>query len=41
VMHEGQLTAARPRQDWTLATLGLAMAGSDAHSATAHEGLTT
>ncbi len=28
VMHEGHLTEARPRQDWTLATLGLAMAGS-------------
>ena len=29
VMHEGRLTAARPRSAWTLATLGLAMAGSD------------
>jgi simple sugar transport system ATP-binding protein len=28
VMHQGKLTETRPRQDWTLATLGLAMAGS-------------
>ncbi|CAG2131979.1 Xylose import ATP-binding protein XylG [Cupriavidus numazuensis] len=30
VMHRGRLTEARPAQAWTLATLGLAMAGSDA-----------
>ncbi|MGH6646658.1 ABC transporter ATP-binding protein [Aquabacterium sp.] len=29
VMHEGHLTEARPRPSWTLAKLGLAMAGSD------------
>jgi general nucleoside transport system ATP-binding protein len=28
VIHHGRLTPARPRQDWTLAALGLAMAGS-------------
>ena len=32
VMHHGQLTAARPAAQWTLAAIGLAMAG------TAHEG---
>lgn len=41
VMHEGQLTTARPRQDWTLASLGLAMAGSEATSTTVSERLTT
>ena len=41
VMHEGRLTTARPRQDWTLATLGLAMAGSDVASTHAPEGLGT
>jgi len=29
VMHDGHLTEARPRSSWSLATLGLAMAGSD------------
>ena len=29
VMHEGRLSAARPRADWTLASIGLAMAGSE------------
>lgn len=39
VMHEGHLTPARPRGDWTLASLGLAMAGSDAeHGATLDAG---
>ncbi|WP_011300113.1 ABC transporter ATP-binding protein [Cupriavidus necator] len=33
VMHRGRLTEARPAQAWTLATLGLAMAGSDAATA--------
>lgn len=41
VMHEGRLTAARPRPDWTLASLGLAMAGSEADSSTVPERLTT
>lgn len=39
VMHEGQLTDARPRDDWTLATLGLAMAGSDLAATPDLEGL--
>ena len=30
VMHHGRLTAPRPTADWTLAAIGLAMAGSDA-----------
>jgi simple sugar transport system ATP-binding protein len=30
VMHQGHLTPARPRAAWTLASLGLAMAGSQA-----------
>jgi len=30
VMHQGRLTPALPRGDWTLPTLGLAMAGSAA-----------
>lgn len=29
VMHEGRLSAARPRADWTLGSIGLAMAGSE------------
>lgn len=33
VMHAGQLTPARPTTSWTLATLGLAMAGADASHA--------
>jgi simple sugar transport system ATP-binding protein len=33
VMHEGRLTAARPVADWTLAEIGLAMAGASAHAA--------
>ena len=32
VMHQGHLTPARPRAAWTLASLGLAMAGSKAPS---------
>jgi simple sugar transport system ATP-binding protein len=28
VMHQGRLTAARPRAEWTLAAIGLAMAGT-------------
>ncbi len=31
VMHEGQLTDARPAQDWTLAAIGLAMTGGTAN----------
>ena len=30
VMHEGHLSAARPRADWSLASIGLAMTGSEA-----------
>ena len=30
VMHHGRLTEARPAADWTLAAIGLAMAGSAA-----------
>ena len=30
VMHHGQLTDARPTADWTLASIGLAMAGERA-----------
>jgi general nucleoside transport system ATP-binding protein len=33
VMHRGKLTPLRPRADWTLAALGLAMAGSGAEGA--------
>jgi simple sugar transport system ATP-binding protein len=33
VMHAGKLTAARPASAWTLAALGLAMAGEDARDA--------
>lgn len=33
VMHEGRLTEASPRHDWSLATLGLAMAGSEEKAA--------
>jgi simple sugar transport system ATP-binding protein len=32
VMHQGRLSAARPRADWTLTDIGLAMAG-DAEAA--------
>ncbi len=31
VIHDGRLTQARPTADWTLATLGLAMAGAAPH----------
>ena len=34
VMHHGRLTPPRPTADWTLAAIGLAMAGSDATSPT-------
>ena len=34
VMHRGRLTPARPAADWTLASIGLAMAGQ--HEAIAH-----
>ena len=30
VMHQGRLSTARPVADWTLAQIGLAMAGADA-----------
>ncbi|WP_349741477.1 ABC transporter ATP-binding protein [Roseateles cavernae] len=36
VMHEGRLGVAKPRADWTLARIGLEMAGSPAGEATAH-----
>ncbi len=36
VMHHGQLTEARPAADWTLATIGLAMAGGADAARTAH-----
>ncbi|MFT3818765.1 MAG: ABC transporter ATP-binding protein [Rubrivivax sp.] len=35
VMHQGRLTPARPRADWTLAAIGLAMAGTQAAPETA------
>jgi simple sugar transport system ATP-binding protein len=35
VLHRGRLGPARPVADWTLATLGLAMTGSDADAARA------
>ena len=36
VIHDGRLSAARPAADWTLAEIGLAMAGSNAGSGAAH-----
>jgi len=33
VLHQGRLSAARPAGDWTLADIGLAMAGSEAEHA--------
>ncbi len=36
VMHQGRLTAARPRADWTLAAIGLAMAGTAAQAPAQH-----
>ncbi len=33
VMHAGRLGAARPAREWTLASIGLAMAGEHAHAA--------
>ena len=36
VMHAGRLTAARPRGDWDLASIGLAMAGSAVEGEKAH-----
>jgi simple sugar transport system ATP-binding protein len=36
VMHHGQLSEARPAADWTLATIGLAMAGGADAAGTAH-----
>jgi general nucleoside transport system ATP-binding protein len=32
VMHAGRLTPARPRAEWSLAAIGLAMAGTQAHA---------
>ncbi|MDO9092418.1 MAG: ABC transporter ATP-binding protein [Rubrivivax sp.] len=36
VMHHGRLGPALPRAEWTLARIGLAMAGADAHADVAH-----
>ena len=36
VLHHGRLSMARPAADWTLADIGLAMAGSDAGSEAEH-----
>jgi simple sugar transport system ATP-binding protein len=36
VLHDGRLSDARPAADWTLAGIGLAMAGSDAQSGADH-----
>ena len=33
VLHHGRLSAARPAAEWTLADIGLAMAGSEADHA--------
>ena len=33
VMHQGRLSAARPAAQWTMASIGLAMAGSEHHAA--------
>ena len=39
VMHQGRLGAARPARDWTLTSIGLAMAGGGPHSVTAAAGV--
>jgi simple sugar transport system ATP-binding protein len=36
VMHHGRLGAARPAHEWTLAAIGLAMAGGGANPEAAH-----
>lgn len=33
VMHQGRLSAARPAAEWTMASIGLAMAGAEHHAA--------